>query len=437
MSNNTLFIFEFVTGGGFNKEDIPISLFCEGFSMLKSIIEDFKKLKFKILTLIDYRISFLSDYLKADDIKQISKNDVFFVNFKNAVEKSEYCFIIAPEFSNILYNLTKIVKESQKTLLSVDLSAIALSTNKYKTYKFFKKYQIATPSTYHIPKKKEGYEKDFIIEKFRDLRCPIVIKQLDGAGADSIFYFESEKQIKSFFLQSDQKLERHKHYLLQEYVEGDDLSVSLIGRGGHSPVFLSVNFQNINLKRPNKGSKYFGGYTPVKNYEEIKKKIRSLIDKLDLSKFSGYYGIDFIRRKDGKIYLIEINPRLTTSYLGIRNIIDFNPAKLILDSKRQSSQKLHINNIHYNNKSSFIRLDLEYVGDKTRKYLYKNIIPKLNKRIPEFMTPPISLKKKSEKEISKKNYSCFIVTKERNRKYFEVNFKKITQILEKYHFRVI
>ncbi len=42
MMKNRIFIFEFVSGGGFNKIEIPISLFCEGYGMLRSIIMDFK-----------------------------------------------------------------------------------------------------------------------------------------------------------------------------------------------------------------------------------------------------------------------------------------------------------------------------------------------------------------------------------------------------------
>ena len=40
MVNQKIFIFEFVSGGGYNKVDIPLSLFCEGYAMLRTTIED-------------------------------------------------------------------------------------------------------------------------------------------------------------------------------------------------------------------------------------------------------------------------------------------------------------------------------------------------------------------------------------------------------------
>jgi len=83
MRKKNLFIFEFVSGGGFNQMQIPTSLFCEGYGMLKSIILDFKKLDFKISTLLDYRIFFLSSHLKADKIKETKVGDNFIKLFED------------------------------------------------------------------------------------------------------------------------------------------------------------------------------------------------------------------------------------------------------------------------------------------------------------------------------------------------------------------
>ncbi|MBS7633086.1 ATP-grasp domain-containing protein, partial [Candidatus Bathyarchaeota archaeon] len=46
--------------------------------------------------------------------------------------------------------------------------------------------------------------------------------------------------------------------------------------------------------------------------------------------FRGYLGIDVVLAKD-KAYLIEINPRLTTSYVGLRKVIGYNPAQAIIE----------------------------------------------------------------------------------------------------------
>ena len=68
MSKKKIFIFEFLCGGGFNKVNIPSSLFSEGFGMLRSIVSDFKAQDFEIKTMLDYRAQFLSEFLQTDEI---------------------------------------------------------------------------------------------------------------------------------------------------------------------------------------------------------------------------------------------------------------------------------------------------------------------------------------------------------------------------------
>ena len=121
MKKERIFIFEFVSGGGFSQVNIPISLLCEGFGMLNSIITDFKKLDFEISSLLDFRIFSLSKVLAADEIIKINSNEDFHKKFKTSIDECKYAFIIAPESSNLLYNLTEIVKKHNKIILSTNL----------------------------------------------------------------------------------------------------------------------------------------------------------------------------------------------------------------------------------------------------------------------------------------------------------------------------
>ena len=113
-----IFIFEYVSGGGFNKVNIPISLFSEGFGMLRSVIMDFKSLGMEICTLLDYRISYLSKILQTDSLSVINEKDSCLKNFNDLVKVCKYVFIIAPESADILYKLSKIVINHNKILLS-------------------------------------------------------------------------------------------------------------------------------------------------------------------------------------------------------------------------------------------------------------------------------------------------------------------------------
>jgi len=432
MRKKNLFIFEYVSGGGFNQMQIPSSLFCEGYGMLKSIILDFKKLNFKISTLLDHRIFFLSSYLKADNIKETRVEDNYIELFKVEVKKCDYCFIIAPEFSNILYQLTKIVKDNNKRILSIDLDGIELGSSKFTCYEYFKASSVNTPQSFIIPLKNNTLDIDFIIQKYNQLNCPIILKPDDGVGAENIFYFESEHQIYNFFTSQSNLIDSERNYVIQEFIEGEDLSISLIAHSdfvdkfGKNHLILAVNSQFINVKNDKVKSEYFGGYTPVNN---LNLQISNILEKLDLTKFNGYFGIDFIRKADNSIYFIELNPRLTTSYIGIRNILNYNPVEAILNSKfkllnSEKSPSL-VNSI-------FTRVELNYKGTESYEKLQKEKIPILVEKIPELITPPISFSTSDNEQM--RLYSCFIATKEKSLSASRNRMTKILKLFEKFKF---
>jgi len=426
MKKNTIFIFEFISGGGFRQINIPSSLFCEGFGMLRSIIEDFKALGFEIHTMLDNRIFYLSEIINADNVRKIEKNDDYIKIFKNFVKICKYVFIIAPESSKILYNLTKIVRNHKKMVLSTNLNGIKSGSSKIKAYNFFRKRKIPTPITYKIPYKQKVLDLDFIIKKFREIKKPIVIKPEDGVGAESIKYFENESQILSFFKNIDYELDKNRNYILQEFVEGKDMSISLIG-GYHpklDPLILSINFQDVNIK--NIKSEYFGGYTPLENHNEIIKHLSINIDQIKLLKIEGYFGIDFILKNNNNFSFIEINPRLTTSYMGLRNVINHNCAELIFNSKINISNKPEIRFINY---SHFTRLDFLYKDFEKIDIFYEEFIPKLIRLIPEFVTPPISLD-------NSKYFSCFIATKSKDYLSSKIRVNQIIKQMKNLNFNI-
>ncbi|MFX1568436.1 MAG: ATP-grasp domain-containing protein [Promethearchaeota archaeon] len=426
MKKNIIFIFEFISGGGFRQINIPSSLFCEGFGMLRSIIADFKVLGFEIHTMLDNRIFYLSEILNADNVRKVERNDNYLKIFKNLVKICNYVFIIAPESSKILYNLTKIVRNHKKMVLSTNLNGIKLGSSKIKAYNFFRKRKISTPTTYKIPYKQKVLDLEFILKKFREIKNPIVIKPEDGVGAELIKYFEDESQILSFFKNIEYEFDKNRNYILQEFVEGKDMSISLIG-GYYSkldPLILSINVQDVNIK--NRKSEYFGGNTPSENYYEIINNLSLIIEQIKLHKIEGYFGIDFILKNDNSVSFLEINPRLTTSYMGLRNVINYNCAELIFNSKTIISNKPEIRFLNY---SHFTRLDFLYKDFEKMDISYEDFIPKLIKLIPEFVTPPISLD-------NSQYFSCFIATKSKDYLSSKIRVNEIINQMKDLNFNI-
>ncbi len=427
LKKNRIFIFEFASGGGFSNTTIPTSLFCEGFGMLRSIIEDFSLLNFEIYTMIDYRISFLSKLVKTDHLIEIKSQDNFISKFKDSVRNCEYAFIIAPEISNILYDLTKIVKKYNRIILSTNLKGIEYGTSKIITYKIFKRNKILTPKTYKVPHKKNFLDKKFILHKFSNLKCPIVIKPEDGVGAEHVHYLERESQILNFSTELISDLETKRSYILQEFIKGRDLSLSLIGSPNLyvSPLILSLNSQNIDIT--SKESEYLGGYTPVEYHKEFFNQISFNINKLNNLKIEGYFGIDIIEDTNNSAVFIEINPRLTTSYIGLRKILNFNCAELIFNSKTENINEFQIDTNKY---SYFTRIDFVFDNIDKEKLKQDELIAELMKLIPEIVTPPISLNKDNQ-------FSCFIATQTQDLNSSKIRLNEIIQIIEDLNFIIL
>ncbi|MFW9937598.1 MAG: ATP-grasp domain-containing protein [Candidatus Thorarchaeota archaeon] len=432
MNQNKIFIFEYVSGGGFNNIELPSSLFCEGFAMLRSLISDFKRIDYEISTLLDHRITSLTKYLNADFIDVVNPDDNFISKFKENMRQCKYCFIIAPEFSNILYNLTKIAFMMNKVILSVKLEGIQLASSKFLTYNYFKTYSVLTPTTYSIPYKESHLDLNFILQKLNEINKPIIIKPNDGVGAELIYYFESRRQIENFFHSYEDKFDLSRKFILQEYISGDDLSISLLIYRDSNPLIISVNSQFINIKETNFDSQYFGGYTPVENFYSIKAQIQANLKKLDLTKFNSFLGIDFIKNKQNLDYFIEINPRLTTSYIGIRNVIKTNLVELMLTPDKYDFDHYDLEPHYF---SKFCRLELERPDDKNYAKNTNNIITNLMKNIPELITPPISFS--SSPDLKNQKFSCFIATKTKDQESSNSRIKQIFAYLKNQGFRVL
>ncbi|MBN1215839.1 MAG: ATP-grasp domain-containing protein [Candidatus Lokiarchaeota archaeon] len=417
----SLFVFEFISGGGLNKSSIPSSLFCEGFGMMRAIINDFKRLGFKISTLLDNRIRHFQNLLDVDLIFYINSNMNYISIFKNMVKKNEFCFIVAPESSEILKNLTEIVKINNKKLLSIDIKGIEIGTYKYKTYKFFKKNKLETPKTFKIPMEHRIPNKEFIISKYNIIQSPIIIKPDDGVGAESIIYISKKDQIKNILAEKLKTLDIERNFLLQEYVNGESLSLSLMNyyspeNNEYRTKILSINTQKIALSKINNSINYLGGYTPYSNYKKLYKKVSEILNHIKFCQFNGLFGIDFIQNKH-KISFIEINPRITTSYLGLRNVLNRNPADLIVRSK---SNIMDDDITKIENNSVFLKFNLINNGNLTKIKIQDDFNPELLKLFPEFIVPPISL--------DNKYLSCFIVTKEKS---LEKSLEKV-EIIKNY-----
>jgi tyramine---L-glutamate ligase len=135
----------------------------------------------------------------------------------------------------------------------------------------------------------------------------------------------------------------------QQFIEGENYSVSIIPNrvigdaclyfSGNPPLVLAVNRQEIAVERD--GSfRYLGGETPVHpaREEEIIDTARKAVMVLGCQ---GYCGVDVVVAD--KVYVVDINPRITTSLVGITACMKEEIATLLVAaSKGEGPKEVHL-----------------------------------------------------------------------------------------------
>jgi hypothetical protein len=154
----------------------------------------------------------------------------------------------------------------------------------------------------------------------RDIGYPIVVKPNDGAGCEGVRLANNREELSKALKIAGRERSKER-LLLQEYIRGIDASVSVLSsRSGHA-VPLSLNRQMVELRSPNDAcSTYQGGYTPFDHPLKsvtygCARRIAEAIKGL-----KGYVGIDFVFTDEKPVFM-EVNARITTSYVGLSRVL--------------------------------------------------------------------------------------------------------------------
>ena len=292
--------------------------------MRDALLRDLAELsRFDIITMHDVR---LSPPIQAKESIAVDAGK-FKACFTQALTQVDMVWLIAPESEGSLLELSEQCCEAEKlengpVFLGSGFDTMLTGTSKTLC---FEALQAANIHTLPVHAGEDLMQPSYYAELIKLNILKWVAKPEDGAGCEGIRIFDSLEDLKSWIAQD----ERYVHYLAQPYQEGEAASFSMLCRNGKAWL-LSCNQQHI----VNDGSQFkLSGVTVNgmsaywQKFETIARKIaRMLPDALS------YIGVDLIvDTANNKIYVLEINPRLTTSYVGLHDALNYNPAKLILD----------------------------------------------------------------------------------------------------------
>ena len=308
-----LFISEFITGGGLVHDPLPHSLKQEGLMMLHALVRDCRKISdLEITITLDKRIEFQADWVHI--VRLNEEHDYMRVVEKNA-RQHDITWVIAPESDDTLVSLVEMLERHNVSLINCDSNSIELCSDKLRCDQFLTSRGIqVVPSL--TSAQMQNFDQAVIVKPRKGVGCVGMIKF--AFGSDALKYMQNI-------------LLHPADYYAQPFITGQHKSLSLLCLDGRA-IILSCNTQTINFDHPIMLT------SCVTNAVTVTIQMKQLAEKIamELPGLRGYVGVDFIETTE-HLYVVDINPRLTSSYVGLSQCLFNNPAQLCI--------KMHTNNI--------------------------------------------------------------------------------------------
>lgn len=238
--------------------------------------------------------------------------------------RADAVWAIAPETRGRLARLTRRLEAGGQRVLGSSAEAIHNCADKLRLLRRLRAAGVPVPATQPLARVvADGRAHPPLAAT---LPFPLVVKPARGAGCEGVALARSPAELPAALTLAEQAAAGGP-VLLQEYVDGLAASVSLLGDGARA-VPLAVNRQHV---RPGTPFTYDGGETPLDHPLAGRAVERAQAACAAVPGLRGYVGVDLVLAGVDAVVL-EINPRLTTSYLGLRRALDANVAALALEA---------------------------------------------------------------------------------------------------------
>lgn len=290
-------VWEYVTSGGLMGSDVSPSLRAEAEMMVSQLVSDLATLPG-----ISVSLAAIPPFAPPQaDIIAIRPDSDVAATWQEMIAGADIVWPIAPETGGALQEVAGIARRHCGRVLISDIETLAITSSKHRTAEHLRKHGVPAVPTY-----RPGAAPSSALHGW-------VIKPDDGAGADETY-------------RSNILPPGDGNQVVQPYVPGNALSLSLLARDGEAWL-LSCNIQDVALD----GDQFAYRGFEVGGAEDRRAALEPIAQAVaaSLPGLWGYIGIDVIDAADGPLVL-EINPRLTTSYAGLHKSLGINPAGLVL-----------------------------------------------------------------------------------------------------------
>jgi predicted ATP-grasp superfamily ATP-dependent carboligase len=302
-----LFICEFITGGGMQQKSLPGNLVHEGEMMLQALMHDVTDAGITdIVTTRDYRLEHVEG-----ECMVLDKHDNVWNIWGSIMQTVDAVWPIAPETDGDLLRLSELAIQCGCKLFGCMPEGVANAGSKLKTYQLLSHHHIPSIETYTV----DGYVPDF--------DDGWILKPDDGVGGGDCRLFYDRRALEEAIT----VLQNQDNYVVQPYIKGNPASLSMLCYKQTGELMASNRQQFVfsDTQGHLEMITVNGLADQWSTVEPVARKIAAAIPGL-----AGYVGVDLILTRNGPI-IVEINPRLTTAYVGLRKSIGVNPVAMIIN----------------------------------------------------------------------------------------------------------
>lgn len=299
-----VFVFEFVSGGGLAGEPLPAAVAHEGALMLRALLDDLAEVPgIAVVAARDPRLPPLAG---VETLTPLPGEDAVTL-YRRGLAGADAAWPTAPETGGMLERLGRATLAAGVGLLGCHPDAVRVAASKRATAHALREAGVPVVPTLGPAHQPAGVAGAW------------VTKPDDGAGSEDTELHADWPAARARVLADPARL------VAQPWIQGVPLSLSLVcGRGAAR--LLCCNRQEIGVRE---GRISLDGLV-VNAVPDIGGRFEALARRVAgaLPGLWGYVGVDLIEASDGPMVL-EVNPRLTTSYCGLRSALGVNVGALV------------------------------------------------------------------------------------------------------------
>ena len=287
--------------------------------MLTAVVEDIQRIPgWEVVTTVSRQIPFdvVCDVTRIDSVAHER------VVFDAMLKQVDATLIIAPETDGVLADRCRRVQKSAAVSWNCSVTSIELCSDKFQLCEHLQSAGILTIPTVnvaldHFPNFESWNWKNQSTSSSGD--GSFVLKPRDGAGSQSTYLIRSKDEWDAA-IQQIRLLQTDTKFICQPFMIGRPISVGVMIRlDGKQRFQLPACVQHLS----NNGRfAYQGGQVPAEISSKVFDRINATVEQTcqSIPGLAGYFGLDLLVTNEDEVVVVEINPRLTTSYVAYRQL---------------------------------------------------------------------------------------------------------------------